>query len=289
LANDPVMMSVYDPANEKDLHSMTGSGIAKMSYEDFIAAKDDETHKLNKITVAIRGKAKTVNFGMAYGAGAGTLSRNLIVPVEEAKKLLEDTFSLYTRIKPWQEETGQFMTKNGFTVTAFGTKRHATNDIFSDDSGKVARQHRQGTNATIQGSAAQMLRIVLTRIAESGIMDRLRMVFFAPIYDEVVSWVHKDDVFQYCKEVGQFMEESTPPGHKVRQVPEFSIGCDWGSVHELGRNISEENVAAFVDRAITEGIDIWEKDLLQPFDPIRKPTYVELDEDEEVEVEIIAD
>ncbi|QBJ04532.1 DNA polymerase [Pseudomonas phage Lana] len=289
LANDPVMMSVYDPANEKDLHSMTGSGIAKMTYEDFIEAKDDENHKLNKITVAIRGKAKTVNFGMAYGAGAGTLSRNLIVPVEEAKKLLDGTFDLYTRIRPWQAETAQFMTQNGFTLTAFGTKRHATPDLFSNDSGRVARQHRQGTNATIQGSAAQMLRIVLTRIAESGIMDRLRMVFFAPIYDEVVSWVHKDDVYDYCQEVGRYMEESTPPGHKVRQVPEFSIGCDWGKVHELGRNISQENVAAFVDRALTEGINIWEKDLLEPFDPIRKPTYVELDEDEEVVSDNIAD
>jgi DNA polymerase I-like protein with 3'-5' exonuclease and polymerase domains/5'-3' exonuclease len=289
LANDPVMMSVYDPANERDLHSMTGSGIAKMTYEEFIAAKDDENHKLNKLTIAIRGKAKGVNFGMAYGAGAGTLSRNLIVPVDEAKKLLDDTFDLYKRIRPWQAETADFMTKNGFTLTAFGTKRHATPDLFSNDSGKVARQHRQGTNATIQGSAAQMLRIVLTRIAESGIMDRLRMTFFAPIYDEVVSWVHKDDVYEYCQEVGRFMEESTPPGHIVRQVPEFSIGCDWGKVHELGRDISEENVAKYVARALEEGVDIWEKDLLEPFDPIRKPTYVELDEDEEVEVENIAD
>lgn len=289
LANDPVMMSVYDPANEKDLHSMTGSGIAKMTYEDFVEAKDLDDHKLHKLVVAIRGKAKNVNFGMAYGAGAGTLSRTLIVPVEEAKKLLDGTFDLYTRIRPWQAETAQFMTSNGFTLTAFGTKRHASPDLFSTDSGKVARQHRQGTNATIQGSAAQMLRIVLTRVAESGIMDRLRMVFFAPIYDEVVSWVHKDDVYDYCVEMGRYMEESTPPGHKVRQVPEFSIGPDWGRVHELGRDISPDNVAKYVAQSLEEGVDIWEKDLLEPFDPIRKATYIELDEDEEVEVENIAD
>jgi len=289
LANDPVMLSVYEPGNEKDLHSMTGAGIAKMDYMEFCLAKDTKDHPLHKLAVAIRGKAKTINFGMAYGAGAGTLSRNLIAPFEEAKQLLEQTMALYWRIRPWQEETARFMEKNGFTLTAFGTKRHATPDIFSNDGGKVARQHRQGTNATIQGSAAQMLRIVLTRIADSGIMDRLRMVFFAPIYDEVVSWVHKDDVLAYCQEVGRFMEESTPPGHKVRQVPEFSIGCDWGRVQELGRDISPENVAKFVAEALEEGRDIWEKDVLEPFDPIRKATYIEADEDEEVEVENIAD
>lgn len=281
LANDPVMLSVYEPGNEKDLHSMTGAGIGKMSYEEFVEAKDDEHHKLNKITTELRKKAKGVNFGMAYGAGAGTLSRNLIVPVDEAKKLLDDTFSLYTRIRPWQDETAAFMDKHGFTLTAFGTKRHATADLFSGDTGKVARQHRQGTNATIQKTAAEMLRIVLTNVAESGMLDRLDMEFFAPIYDEVVAWVHKDDVLAYCIEMGGYMEASTPPGHVVRQVPEFSIGPDWGRVHELGRDISPENVAKFVARALEECADIWEKDVLEPFDPILKRTLVEEDEDAE--------
>jgi len=281
LANDPVMMSVYDPANEKDLHSMTGSGIAKMDYTEFKAAIDDEHHPKSKLAKDIRKQAKGVNFGMAYGAGPGTLSRNLIVKVEVAKKLLDDTFDLYTRIRPWQEETAEFMNRNGFTLTAFGTKRHATADIFSDDNGKVSRQHRQGTNATIQKTAAEMLRKVLTRVAESGMLDELRMSFFAPIYDEVVSWVHKDDVLEYCRVMGRFMEESTPENHLVRQVPEYSIGPDWGRVHELGRDISPDNVAKFVARALEEAKEIWEVDVLQPFNPIRTRFIVETDEDGE--------
>lgn len=287
LANDPVMLSVYDPQNEKDLHSMTGSGIAKMDYDEFVKAYNDKNHPQHGLTQALRKKAKGVNFGMAYGAGAGTLSRNLIVPVDEAKKLLDDTFALYKRIRPWQEESALFMEKYGYTMTAFGTKRHATPDIFSSDNGKVARQHRQGTNAQIQGTAADMLRIVLTYVAESGMMDRLRMEFFAPIYDEVVAWVHKDDVYEYCVEMGGYMEGSTPPGHTVRQVPEFSIGADWGRVHELGRDISPENVAKYVAISLEEAKNIWEVDVLEPFDPIRKAVYVEADEDEEVELELV--
>lgn len=289
LANDPVMMSVYDPANEKDLHSMTGSGIAKMDYQVFRDALGDEHSEWNKLCNEIRKKAKGVNFGMAYGAGPGTLSRNLIIPVEEAKTLLDDTFNLYTRIRPWQQETAEFMNKNGFTLTAFGTKRHATNDLFSSDNGKVSRQHRQGTNATIQSTAAQMLRIVLTNMVATGMFDRLKFSFFAPIYDEVVSWVHKDDVLQYCQELGKIMEESTPPGHKVRQVPEYSIGPDWGRVHELGRDISPENVAKFVARSLEEAKDIWSIDVLEPFNPISKLTLIEKDEDEEEEVEEVVD
>lgn len=256
-SGDPMMISVYDPANEKDLHSMTGSGIAKMSYEDFVEAKDDEEHELNGITNAIRKKAKGVNFGLAYGAGAATLSRNLIVPLEEADALLSGTMNLYSQIPVWQQNTAKFMERNGFTLTAFGTKRHATDDVFSKDKGKSSRQHRQGTNATIQGTAAEMLRIVLTGIVERDLLNRLDMVFFAPIYDETVAFVHKDDVVEYCREMNEIMRSATPPGHVVPQVPEFSIGCDWGRVHELGRWPGEEAIEKAVERSLEEAETIW--------------------------------
>ena len=260
-AQDPTMMSVYDPANEKDLHSMTGAGIANMPYSEFIEAREDENHKLNPLVEAVRKKAKGVNFGLAYGAGPGTLSRNLIVPVEEARQLLDNTFELYDRIRPWQEETARFMDKHGYTLTAFGTKRHATSDLFSKDEGKRARQHRQGTNATIQGTAAEMLRIVLTKIAERELTERLNMVFFAPIYDEVVAFVHKDDVVEYCREMRDIMSAATPPGHEIPQVPEFSIGATWGSVHELGRWPGESAIEAATQRALDEGEEIWDNEM----------------------------
>ena len=305
-ANDPVMIDAYNnPAGEKDLHSVTGSGIAaskakKLSgqaaadhaalgtFEQFNPARKLEDHPLHKLADAIRKASKPVNFGLAYGAGAPTLSRNLIVPLEEAQELLDGAMALYARIPAWQKEQAQFMETHGYTLTAFGTKRHATDDIFHKDGGKVSRQHRQGANFGIQGSAADMLARVLTNVAESGMMDRLRMIFFAPIYDEVVSWVHKDDVYDYCVEMGRYMADSTPPQHVVKQVPEFSIGADWGRVRELGRDISPENVAKFVARAIEEGREIWEKDVLEPFDPITKVTFdedAEMVEEEEAETE----
>lgn len=258
-AKDPVMISVYEPGNEKDLHCMTGSAIAKMAYLDYMQAYDDEHHELNKVVKTIRGKkAKGVNFGLAYGAGANTVSRNLIVPVEEARGLLNDALGLYARIKPWQEETAKFMSVNGFTRSAFGTKRHGTDDLFSKDKGKVARMHRQGINCTIQGTAAEMLRIVLTKMWETGMLERLRMQFFAPVYDETVSFVHRDDVAQYCREMHEIMSSATPPGHVIPQVPEFSIGHAWGSLKELGRWPGDDVVNAAAQAAYEKGlVEYW--------------------------------
>ena len=208
------------------------------------------------------------NFGMTYGAAAPTLSRNLIIPLDEADDLLEGAFSLYGRIRPWQRETAEFMTKNGFTLTAFGTKRHATDDLFSKDKGKVSRMHRQGTNATIQGTAAESLRMILTRLHTEQWLYRLKMEFFAPIYDEVVAWVHKDDVEEYCAVMKQIMTESTPPTHQIPQVPEFSIGADWGRCHELGAHPTPEQIAAAVERALAEGEEMWATDLTLSYEDV---------------------
>lgn len=280
-SGDPKMLEAYAEGNEKDIHSMTGTGIAaKMAESDhklaplaeffeFDKARKDENHPLHEEANTIREKkAKGVNFGLTYGAAAPTVSRNLIIPLQEAEFLLDGAFATYSRLKPWQEETARFMNTHGYTITAFGTKRHAPDDLFSGDRGKVSRIHRQGTNFTIQGTAAEMLKIILTRLHQEGWLEKLRMDFFAPIYDEIVSWVHKDDVVEYCEAMYNLMSEATPPGHTVPQIPEFSIGPDWGNLHELGRKPSEESILKLVQQALEEGKEVWQTDMLLSYEEV---------------------
>lgn len=275
-SQDPKMLEAYTPGSEKDIHSMTGVGIAVKKglkeiseFEIFEQARRDENHPQHKIADEIRGSfAKGVNFGLAYGAAAPTLARNLIIPLDEAEDILSGAMSLYTRIQPWQEETAKFMSQNGFSITAFGTKRHVTEDIFSKERGLVSRVHRQGINAVIQGGAAESLRTVLTKLHTEGWLTSLRMQFFAPIYDEVVSWVHKDDVLKYCEVMLRLMTEATPPGHVIQQAPEFSIGADWGSTHELGQKPSDEEILQAVDKALEEAAEMWETDMKLSFEDV---------------------
>ena len=280
-SKDPKMIEAYTPGAEKDIHSMTGSGIAaKLSQTDsklvpladfdtFVAARKDESHELHAIASAIRDeKAKGCNFLMAYSGGASTLARNLIVPLSDAELMMEGTFSLYARIQPWQEETAKFMSQNGFTKTSFGTKRHATDDLFSKEKGLVSRMHRQGTNFTVQGTAAESLRVVLTRLHTEGWLSKLRMQFFAPIYDEIVAFVHKDDIVEYCNMMQILMTEATPPGHEIPQVPEFSIGAEWGRCHEIGRNPSEETILKATEVALEEAKEMWETDMKLSFEDV---------------------
>ena len=268
---DPVMIDAYNsPTGEKDLHSVTGSGIAASKgiteladFFEFDCIRKDPTHKFGKLADTIRKAAKGVNFGLCYGAGASTISRNLIIPIEDAQEYLKGAFATYEQIKPWQENMGDFMVKHGYTLTAFGTKRHATNDLYKGSDDMRARQKRQGANSIIQGTAAEMLRVVLTGIAERDLINKLRMVFFAPIYDETVAFVHKDDVYEYCENLHEIMQQATPKQHAVLQQPEISIGATWGTVHECGRfaKLGREGIQKYVDIALEEGKKIWETDM----------------------------
>jgi DNA polymerase I-like protein with 3'-5' exonuclease and polymerase domains/5'-3' exonuclease len=229
--------------DEKDLHGMTASGILDIGYEEFIVVYSDPNHPDQPLYTKVRGKkAKGTNFGLSYGAGADTLSRNLTVPVEEAKELLDAAHAKYPGIGRWQEASAEFARKWGFTRTAFGTRRHMTEDIFSKDAGARSRLERQGANFEIQGTAADMLKKVMSGMWKTNLLKDVRMVFFAPIYDEIVSWVHVDDVWEYCVRMEALMSGATPPGHIVPQVPEFSIGCDWGNLQELGRLPDRETI-----------------------------------------------
>ena len=160
------------------------------------------------------------------------------------------------------------MKKNGFTQTAFGTKRHALPYLFSNNKGEVQRMLRQGVNATIQGCAAEMLKTILTKLYKEQHIFNLRMEFFAPIYDEIVSFVHKDDVLEYWKVLQRLMTEATPPGHVVPQVPELSIGGNWGNTVELGNNPSDEDVLKTVQLCIDREAAVWDSDMLVSYDEV---------------------
>lgn len=253
-SHDKNMLLAYDPDNERDIHSMTGIGIVERrmcsdqllkvikDYDEFNKARKDSSHEMHEQADSIRGEAKACNFLLTYLGTYPTLSRNLSLPPEEARELLESAMSMYEGVGTWQNKVSEFMKKNGYTETAFGTRRHATDMLFSNEKGLVKRMMRQGVNATVQGCAAEILKRTLTTMWKTKLSEKVRMVFAFPVYDEVVSFVHKDDVVHYWKEMKRIMTGATPDSHTIKQVPELSVGHTWGSMKELGRNPKEEQI-----------------------------------------------
>lgn len=260
---------VYGLKDVKDIHSNTGSGIIQlfgldergeliagghpavkagaMNYVEFTTALDDEDHLYNDLVNKVRKKpAKASNFLIAFGGTEVALSQELIIKQSQGSEIYQAIMKLYPGIEKGQAATLKFAKEHGYSQTAYGNRRHANDDLFSKQNGLVNRQMRQLFNSTIQGTAADILKIVIreAETTEGGsIWERLDAEMIAPVYDELVASVHKDNVYAYIKEMTGIMN-LTPPGQAVPMMAEVSIGHDWqaSGKNELGAFPTREEV-----------------------------------------------
>lgn len=247
---DETMMSAYIGDDRKDIHSLTGSGIAGMPYADYEAIIEDKTHPLYAEMQMIRKRpAKQTNFLIAYLGTAFTLAQRLIIPQPEAEVFMDRTFALYPGIKPWQEAMGDYGRKHGYTVTAYGNRRHLSSRIFSTDNSVRRRMERQAANAVIQGTAADILKIVLAQVDKTKLMEQTKSILLAPIYDEVASTVPVSKAITYTNRLIDIME-LTPPGHAIPMEADVSIGPDWQRLDEIGVRPSDDAIMASCEKAI---------------------------------------
>lgn len=247
-SKDAQMLSAFLSNPRKDIHSVTSTGYAHilaprfgadvsapLDYDAFYSALHGEDKVLSKAMKEVRKISKTVNFGLVYGMSPTALAENLLIPLELAKQLMEGTFELYSRIRPWQQEVIEFARTHGYSVTAYGNRRHATKDLWSDDKGTASRMERQLVNAVIQSCAADILKQVRQEMHRRKMRERYAMKATKFVYDEVSASVPFDRAADYAEELLEVMT-ITPPGYPVGMKVDLSIGWTWGSVDEVDSN-----------------------------------------------------
>lgn len=198
----------------------------------------------------VRGMAKVVNFLIIYGGNHLTLARKLGIPEDFAQRLMDLVFQSYARLAPWQEETVAFAEKYGYVQTAYGSRRHMTEAIVSRDKGAKSRMERQAVNSTVQGTAADILKVVLNGMYESNLMEDTKAVLIAPVYDEIVASVPSHNAVEFTHRLQKLMN-ITPPGHAIPMMAEASIGRNWCDQEELGDNPPDREIEACIERAFS--------------------------------------
>lgn len=221
----------------------------KMDYDQFIKILDGEVvlklpnetdaKKVKAVITKCRKMAKIVNFLIIYGGTAGTLAMGLGVPTSFAEMIMDMVFTGYPRLGPWQKETIKFAYDHGYVKTAFGTWKHVSADIRSKDGYLSSRAERQAVNQTVQGCAADILKIVMTEAYKTRLFEETGSVLIAPVYDEIASSVPMKNAFEYSQRLQAIMN-LTPPGHAIPMMGEVSLGLNWGEMEELGDNPAEQ-------------------------------------------------
>jgi DNA polymerase-1 len=190
------------------------------------------------VTPNMRRHAKVINFGILYGMGVNALKQNLGEDTkrEEAQAFLTAYFQTFTRLAEYLEDTKTTARKLGYTETLFGRRRHFAG-IASSVPFIRASAERMAINAPIQGTAADIVRIAMVRIADHIKKEKLEddVHMLLQIHDELVFEIKKGEVEKHVPALLEIME-SVLEGKETFGVPivaEVKVGKNWGDMEKL--------------------------------------------------------
>jgi DNA polymerase-1 len=180
----------------------------------------------------VRRRAKAINFGIIYGISAFGLANQLSIPREEASAYIRRYFERFPGIRDYMEETKRFVRTNGYVKTLFGRKAHYP-EIDTKNPSMRAFYERAAINAPIQGSAADIIRRAMIRIAPRLEVERLGAKMLLQVHDELLFEVPEEEAEATRPVIAEVMRSAPLPAVQLR-VPlevEANTGMSWADAH----------------------------------------------------------
>lgn len=225
---DEVMMDTY--RKNGDIHAATTSVIFGVSYEE-AQDKHSENYKEHRTI------AKNVNFGTFYGLFPRGLQKTLKFKagveksVSECEEILFNLKHGYKGLTAWQEETKAEAARRMYSETRLGRRRYLPG-ITSDNWGQKSFAERCSLNTPIQGTAADILKLAITRIL-AGLPEREWLKPILQIHDELTFIIPEDRLSEAVAFIRACMEEKPFPEFDLPLIAEASAGPTFGMMEEL--------------------------------------------------------
>ena len=104
-----------------------------------------------EVTKKERKDAKSLNFHILYGGGAGGFAARAKIPYETAKKMLINFFKEFTSLKKWIDREIAASRQRKYSLTAMG-RRRPLHEFYDNSDPKIqAKGDRCAVNSAIQG------------------------------------------------------------------------------------------------------------------------------------------
>lgn len=169
VSGDEHMISAFK--NDEDIHRRTASLVFNIPFEE--------------VTSEERTRAKAVNFGIVYGIGEFSLSRDLKIPIKLAKKYIEDYFKTYPKIKEFMNSTIDGGREKGYVSTMFNRRRYLP-ELKAANKNVQAFGERMAMNAPIQGTAADIIKIAMVNVYKTLKERGLKSKLILQVHDELI-------------------------------------------------------------------------------------------------------
>lgn len=196
--------------NNLDIHTKTASEVFKVPLEE--------------VTPLMRSNAKAVNFGIVYGIGDFSLSRNLKISRKEAKSYINTYFERYPGVKKYLDDIVDFAKENHY-VTTILNRRRSLPEIKSSNKVVQAFGERLAMNTPIQGSAADIIKLAMVDVYGELEKRKLRSRLMLQVHDELILNVYKDELDEVRKIVRSKMENVIE--FKVPLEVDINVGSSW--------------------------------------------------------------
>jgi DNA polymerase-1 len=167
----------------------------------------------SEVTNAMRSKVKAMSYGLVYGLSEYGLAKQLRIPNAEAKQLMADYFSRFGGVRRYLASVVDEAKTLGYTRTVYGRRRP-----FDDLNSKLFQvrenARRAALNAPIQGTAADIMKLAMTRIDQKMIEANLKSRMLLQVHDELVFEVANGELDWLqaivVREMQQVVELSVP-------------------------------------------------------------------------------
>jgi DNA polymerase-1 len=172
----------------------------------------------------MRYAAKRINFGIVYGMGSFSLAKDLDVSVTQAKDFIDKYFLRYPKVRQFLDGEIQKARDLGYVSTLFGRRRYLP-DINNRNMGLRQFAERQAINAPMQGTAADIIKIAMVKIARRLTKEKLSSIMIMTVHDELVFDVPQEEVKTMVPLVRQEMEEAMDLA--VPMKTSVKVGPNW--------------------------------------------------------------
>ncbi len=208
LADDKNMLEAFNSG--VDIHAVTASKVFDVPLED--------------VTSELRSKAKAVNFGIVYGIGAFSLSKDIKSTRTEAEAFIKSYLGLYSSVNSYLNRCVDDAKEKGYSETLYGRRRYlpeltASNGMIRSFGERVAR------NMPIQGTAADIIKIAMIKVYNRLKTDYPESKLIMQVHDELMAEAPEKDAEAVRLLIKEEMENAVKLS--VKLCADAATGKSW--------------------------------------------------------------
>jgi DNA polymerase-1 len=211
LSQDANLLNAF--AHNHDIHTETAARLFNVPLE--------------AVTSAQRGIGKRINFSILYGLSAYGLSKDLTIPLTEAKKYITTYFAQYPGVQAWMDSIVESTKKLGYVTTHWGRRRyipaiHEKNKVLYELGKRLA------INTVAQGTAAEIMKQGMIKLHHAFTSHLPEAHILLQIHDELLITVPENKLTA-CLPLIQESLEKVVSWNVPLQIS-LRTGYDWQEV-----------------------------------------------------------